>query len=100
MSKRGVGLTDAQSQREAIVQPGMGEIEIAAAVEAVHQTLIRLVPALVSKTHQIQRDGRGQFETVVILYPLGKVLRQFNMLPDVMLQSFDPVMADHKPQFE
>ena len=58
------------------------------------------VSGLEAKADQIQRDRRGEFEAVIFPDPIGKLLGQSDVLPDVMLQAFDSVMAENKPQFQ
>ncbi len=46
------------------------------------------------------RRGRCEFEAVVFSYPARKFLRQFDVAADMVLQTLNAVMANHKPQFE
>ncbi len=78
----------------------MGQIKVTAAVEPVHQTLIALISTFVAEADEIQRHRRGQFEAVVILDPSGELLRQRDVLTDVMLQPLYPIMPDDEPQLE
>src|SRR6266851_4276061 len=96
----GISLADAQAQRDPVVEPGMRQIKIAAAVERVHQALVGLVAALQSEANQIQWSRRGQFKAIVLVHPGGKLLRQPHMLAHMKLQPFNPVMTQHKPQLE
>jgi hypothetical protein len=78
----------------------MRKIKISTAIEPVHQILIAFVSTFVAETDQIQGHRRGQLKTVVVPDPRDKLLRQSDVLPDVMLQSLDPVVPDHEPQLE
>lgn len=50
-----VCLTDAQAQREAVIQARVCQIKIAAPVQTIHQSLIHNVASAVPKTDKIQR---------------------------------------------
>ena len=95
-----VGLADAETQSEFSVELGVGEEEIAAAVETVHDGLIGGVSAFVAEAHKIQRRRSGQFEVFVCRDPLGELLRQLHVAANVVLQAFDAVVADHEPQLQ
>ena len=95
-----VGLTYAESQREAIIQARMRQVEIAAAIQPIHQRLIHFVPAFVAKANQVERRRCGQFESIVFLHPVREFLRQFDVTANVVLQAFDSVVANHEPQFQ
>jgi len=51
MSALRVALSNAQTQGEAIVQLGMGQVEIARAIQAVKQCLVGRVSVPVAETH-------------------------------------------------
>jgi hypothetical protein len=68
--------------------------------QAIHQFLIHFVPALVTKADQVERRGRCQFESRIVLHPNCELLRQFNVTPNVILQAFDAVVTDHEPEFQ
>ena len=97
MTRHGIGLTNAQAQREPVVQTSVGQVKIATAIETVHEPLINLVSTLMAKADQVQRHGRSQFEAVVLPDPLRELLRQFDMPPDVIAQSFHTLVADYEP---
>src|SRR5580693_6702705 len=78
----------------------MRKKQISAAVHAFHDGLIRLVPSFVAKTDQVQRHGRGQFKARIVAHPVRKLLRQFDVPANVMLQALHSVVPDHKPQLE
>ena len=48
-----VRLSHAEPQREAIMQSGVGEIKVAAAIQTIHQRLVDVVSALVAEADQI-----------------------------------------------
>src|SRR5258708_1558022 len=78
----------------------MREEEIAAAIQTLHDGLVRLVAALVTEADQVQGRGCGKFKARVITHPLGELLRQLHVLPNVVLQTLDAIMADHEPQLQ
>jgi hypothetical protein len=80
-----VGLADAEAQSESPIQACMGEIKLAATIQAVHQFLVILVPIAMTKAHQIQRCRGGDFEALVLLYPFQKLLRHCYVPPDMKL---------------
>src|SRR6202043_3696894 len=73
---------------------------IAAAVEPVHDGLIRSVPTFVAKANQVQRDWRGNLKASILAHPAGKLLRELHVAADMMLEALNAVVPDHKPQFE
>src|ERR1035441_6605051 len=78
----------------------MGEASIPSAVETVHQELIALISAVIPEAHQVQRRWRHDLEALMLLYPLGKVLRYFYQQAHMVLQSLHSVVPDHEPQLE
>src|SRR5580704_3271673 len=48
-----IRLSHAETQREAIVQPRVGEIKVATAIQTIHQRLIDFVSTLVTETDQV-----------------------------------------------
>lgn len=80
-----IGLADAQAKSEFSVEPGVRKEEIAAAVEAVHDGLIRFVSALMSKADEVQRHWCGKFKVFALPHPLRELLRQVYMLAYVVL---------------
>src|ERR1019366_5656377 len=97
VTQAGVCLADAEAQSEALVQSRMGEVQIATAVEAVHQELIALIAAAKPEAHQIQRRWCDYLEALVLLYPLGKLLRYFYVPAHVVLQPLRSVVPNHEP---
>src|SRR3984957_6658908 len=93
-------LAYAEAQSEFSVQLGMGEKKIAAAVQAIHDGLVRCISAPVAKAHEIQWCRCGEFEIFVMAHPFCELLRHLHMLADVVLQAFHAVMANDKPQFQ
>jgi TolB-like protein len=70
-----IRLPYAEPQRQLAVQLGVGEVKVAAAVQAIHDGLIGGVSAFVPEADQIQRRGCGQFEAIVVAHPLCELLR-------------------------
>src|ERR1700758_2875173 len=52
------------------------------------------------EANQVERRGRGQFEWLIAAHPFREFLRQTYVLANVMLQSLDPVVANHKPELQ
>src|SRR5229473_3110673 len=78
----------------------MRHIEVAAAVERVHQAQVCFIAAFQAEANQIQRSRSGQFKADVLADPSGKLLRQADMFPYMKLQALNPVMTKYKPQLE
>ena len=97
MPRLGVRLPYAQPQGQLSVQLRVGKKQISALVQTVHDRLIRRVASLVPEANQVQWRRSRQFEPLVVPYPLGKLLGQPYMFADVILQSLDPIMPNHKP---
>src|SRR5579859_742554 len=97
----GGGLANAEAERELVVQFGVREVEVAVLIEAFHDGLIDSVAGAMAKAHKIQRHWRGEFELTIVLaivaHPGCELLREFDVAADVMLQTFDAVVANHKP---
>ena len=75
----------------------VGQEEVAARIEPLHQSLIRRIARAQPKADEIEHGGRGQFEARVIPHPSQEFLRQTNVFANVMLQTFNSIMPDHKP---
>src|SRR6266853_5357671 len=78
----------------------MREKHFAALVQPFQQGSIKIIPCPVGEAHQVQRRGREEFEILGRFNPTSELLRQFHMPPDMMTQSLDAVMANHKPELE
>src|SRR5579872_798888 len=78
-----VRLAYTESQREAIIQTRVCQVEIPATVQSIHQRLIHFVPAFVAKANQVERCRCCQFESIVFLHPLREFLRQLNVTANV-----------------
>src|SRR6267154_340187 len=100
MPELSVGLADAEAQRQLPIQLCVRKKQIAAAVQPVHDHLIRLVPSFVAEANQVQRDWSSELEVLIVTDPLREFLCQLHVLPNVMLQSFDSIVADHEPQLQ
>ena len=100
MSFHRVGLANTESQCQPIIQTRVSQIEVAAPIQSIHQRLIHLIPAFAAKAHQVERDRRCQFETIIVPDPVRELLRQFNVPPNVILQALHAIMTDHEPKFQ
>ncbi len=78
----GIGLSHADTQGELPIQFRVREIEVAAVVEALQDCLVYSVSSFVAETDQVQRNRRGQLETVVTFHPLRELLRQCYVAAD------------------
>src|SRR5215469_9195994 len=92
-----VGLSDRHAECKAIVQLGVREVKVAGTVQTLHEGLVGGVSCFEPETDQIEGRGSGQFEAAVIADPSCEFLRERDVLPYVMLQSFHAVVAQHKP---
>ena len=90
-------MANAEAQRQAVIEPGVSKVEIATLVEAIHQLLIAFVSASMAEAYQVQGCRRCQFESVVTLYPLRKLVRQLDVPADMVLKPFHAIMANHEP---
>ena len=100
MPRLRIRLAHAQPQRELTLKLGVGEKQVSAAVQAVHDALIGGVSGFVPETNQVQWCGSSEFKAVVVPNPIREFLRQAHVLADVMLQTLDAIMPDHEPQFQ
>src|ERR1700730_13045245 len=94
-----VGLSDAESKREFAIELGMREVEVAAAIQPLHQELIGLIlVGTISRTQtttdEDELSGRGEFEARIVAHPGGESLGQTHVLANMVLQRFDTVIAD------
>src|SRR5260370_6226510 len=115
MASLSVGWTDAESSGELAIELGMREVEVAAAIQSLHQELIGmilvrmiLVRTILVRTicraqpeaDEVELRGRGEFEARILAHPGGELLGETHMLANMVLQSFDPVIADDEPKLE
>src|SRR6266536_3750904 len=96
----GVRLPNAKAQSDFTVELGVRQIKVATGIEAIHQSLVRLISRAQSEADQVELGGRGQLETRIGAHPFDQLLGKPYVLADVLLQAFDSVVPDHKPQFE
>jgi len=96
----GVCLTHAQSQRKAVVQSRVRQIQIAALVQAIQQRLVHRIASAVAETDQVQRSGRGQLELIVVTNPGRELLGQLDMAPYVVAQTLNSIVANDKPKLQ
>lgn len=92
-----IRLSYTNPQRQPIIEARMRQIEVTAAIETVHQGLIDLVSPLVPKADKVQGHRRSDLKAIVIPHPRRKLMRQSNVLPNVMLQSLHTVVPDDEP---
>ena len=69
MASDGVGLPHTKAQHETIAESRVGEVEIATAIQVVHQPLILVVAAAIAEADQIQGSGGYDFKARVLLHP-------------------------------
>src|SRR5262249_15394969 len=100
MFRLGVGLSDAEAQHEAIRQACVRQVQLTALVQIIHQTLILFIAAAITKTNKIQRRRHHNFKTLIGLHPASELLSELHVISDMVLQTFDSVMANHKPQLQ
>lgn len=100
MPRLGIGLSDAESQRELPVQLRMGQEQISTSVQPIHNRLIGRIAGLVPEANQVERSESGEFITLIPAHPTRKFLCQAHVLAYVMLQPFDSVVSNHKPQLQ
>lgn len=92
-----IGLSNAESQGKAAVQPGVSEIEIATVVQAVHQLFVFLIAPAMAEANKIQGSGSSYFKSFVLPHPLQKLLCYCDMPANMKLQSLDAIVANYKP---
>ena len=93
-------LTDTKAQGESIVHAGLCKVKIAAPVELIHELLVELIASAVTKTNQIQRRFHGKLKVIVLFNPASKLLGQFDMAPDMMLQTLNSIVTDDEPKLQ
>lgn len=98
MTRLGMGLANAEAERESVTQTGVGQVEVTASVEPIQQLLVDGIPSPVPKTDQVQRCRRYKLEPVVLAHPRGEILSQLHMAPDVMAQALHAVVANDEPE--
>src|SRR5208283_2057189 len=84
-----VGLADAEAKRELAVKLGMCEVKVATCIQPVHQQLIGRISRAQPEADEIEIGGRGEFKARIAAHPSGELLRQANVLANVMLQPLD-----------
>src|ERR1019366_275487 len=81
-----VGLANAEAKGEFAIELGMGEVEVAAAIQPVHQLLIRRISRAQPEADEVEVGGRGEFEALISAHPGGELLRQADVLANMVLQ--------------
>lgn len=97
MLQFGGGLADAEAKSEVAIEFRVRQIQIATLIEAIHDGLIDSVATAMTEADKIQRHGSGEFELFVVTDPGCELLREFDVTSNMMLQTFDSVVANHEP---
>src|SRR5258706_8899036 len=100
VTRLGMRLAHAKSQREFSVETGVREIQASALIESVHELLVVGVSGSQAEADKVQRRGSSQFEAGIASHPDGELLREAHVFANVLLQSLDSVMPDHEPQLQ
>lgn len=93
----GGGLADAEAESELAIEFRVRQIQIAALIETIHDGLVDGVATAMAKADKIQGRGCGEFELFVFADPRCKLLREFDVTSNMILQTFDAVVANHEP---
>src|SRR5258707_13910130 len=64
-----VGLADAEPKSKFPVELGMREIKVAAAVQPIHQELIRLISRTQAEADEVKLGGRAAFKGRIFRHP-------------------------------
>src|ERR1700674_1605545 len=102
MASLSVGLPDAESKSEFAIELGMREVQVAAAIQPLHQELIGmiLVRTILVRTilvraicraqpeaDEVELGGGGEFEARIVAHPGGELLGQPHVLANVLLRA-------------
>src|SRR5260370_39943919 len=105
MASLSVGWTDAESKRDLAIELGMREVEVAAAIQSLHQELIGmilvrmiLVRTILVRTicraqpeaDEVELRGRSELEARIIAHPGGELLVEPHMFATMVLLCFEP----------
>src|SRR5260370_38474769 len=60
MASLSVGLADAEPKGEFAIEPGMSEVQVAAAIQPIHQELIGLISPAHPEADKVESAGRGE----------------------------------------
>lgn len=96
----GVLCDGAEANGVALVHRRRHHVELAAAVDDAQKLLIQLARSFQAKANQAQLDLVAHLEALVLQHQLLELLRQADVVPDVLLQAGDAVGAQHEPQLE
>src|SRR5262249_17335263 len=91
-------LSDAETQRELALELRVGQIELPAAIQPVHQFLVLFVASPKPEADQVQRRWRHDFKAVIRSYPPKQLLCKFHVPADMVLQPLDSIVTDHQPK--
>src|ERR1700722_14440393 len=94
------GLAHTQPEREFALQLCVRQEQIAAQIQPFHQKLIGRISRSQTEADEIELYRSGHFEARIVPHPNRKLLRQPNVLANVLLQAFNPVVANYKPELE
>ncbi len=92
-----IGLANAEAKSQTTIQACMGQIQVAAAIQPIHEHLRRRVTGFVPEANQVQGNRSRYLEVIVSLQPRRELLRQTYMLTDMVLQAFDSIVTNYKP---
>jgi hypothetical protein len=92
-----ISLTDAEAQSKFIFKLCMCKVEVAAAIQIFHQPLVCAISRAQPEANQIKFAWSGQLKARVSAYPFRELLRQSDVLANVILQSLEPIMPQHEP---
>ena len=82
------------------VEPGVGEVGLAARVDGLEQRLAARVLALGPEAHDRVGTRRAELPAGLVAHPALEQLREPHVLADRRLQPGPPEAADHGPQLE
>jgi hypothetical protein len=110
MASLRVRLPHTEAKSEFAIELRVGKKKIAARVQPLHQELIdpilirMILTSTISRAQpeadEIEQDRRSDLEPLITAHPASEFLRQSHMLANVMPQSFNAVMSNHKPEFK
>src|SRR5882757_7974519 len=78
----------------------MGQIELTAGIQLVHELQIAVVIRAQPEADKAEWVGRGDLETVVGGDPTGEFLRQRDVRTNMVPQPGNPIAADDRPELE
>jgi len=94
-----VGLADAEAKREFSVELGMGQEEVPACVETLHQRLVRLVSGTEAEADEIEFCRRASSKRASLLTQATNC-RQGVRARECDAVILNAVMPDHEPELQ